>query len=81
MGPMYKLFFGNLMPFKHRHKLILFSHKSMGNIYEKVWCLLDMNLGMCIKEYSHNSYHFQKKKHMFKSKMCGNIFMHVHKGT
>lgn len=37
---------------------------------KKRWCPLDMNLGMCIKEHGHNSYHFQTQKKMFESKTC-----------
>ncbi len=67
-------FLSKILTLGHRHMFIWFSDKDMSNMYEKGWFPPYMNLGMCIKEYNHNSHSSQKrKKHMFKSKMCVNV--------
>jgi hypothetical protein len=38
-----------------------FYKMGMGKRYQNWWCPGDLNLGMCIKKYDHNSYGFQAK--------------------
>ncbi len=59
--PACTIFFNKLKPSRHRHRLYFFYKMSMGNRYQNWWCPRDLNPGMCIKKYDHNSYGFQAK--------------------